>query len=263
MAFFFKSQPTAGVSWVANTYWFLLSVCVLVLFSWLGWQGMRYQQFHFDFLYDAMAIADHIAQYGPQNRHFLGFEQLTKIQHVELFNGIVSAIHQQGHGLTELTFSSSYGVQPLLTQAEVVHLTDVALLITGFNQVAFYCAVLSVLLLSAPLLWVKSGPLVTRLPVFNPFGLLCLYAGVGFSILLGVVFVGPKAVFYWLHEVVFPAQHQWFFYYQDSLMTTLMKAPDLFGMITLGLLGYIAVITLVCTYGIRSLLAKVKHSYCP
>ena len=31
-----------------------------------------------------------------------------------------------------------------------------------------------------------------------------------------------------MHEMVFPDDHQWFFYYQDSLMTTLMKAPDIF-----------------------------------
>jgi len=31
-----------------------------------------------------------------------------------------------------------------------------------------------------------------------------------------------------LHVLIFPADHQWFFYYQDSLMSTLMKAPDLF-----------------------------------
>jgi hypothetical protein len=35
---------------------------------------------------------------------------------------------------------------------------------------------------------------------------------------------------------VFPEGHQWFFYYQDSLMSTLMKAPYLFGYIALALL---------------------------
>ena len=36
-----------------------------------------------------------------------------------------------------------------------------------------------------------------------------------------------------MHEWVFPAEHQWFFYYQESLMTVLMKAPDLFGAIAI------------------------------
>ena len=38
--------------------------------------------------------------------------------------------------------------------------------------------------------------------------------------------------FYALHEWIFPDNHQWFFYYQESLMTVLMKAPDLFGAIS-------------------------------
>jgi len=39
----------------------------------------------------------------------------------------------------------------------------------------------------------------------------------------GTVFiVGPQKVFYFLHEVFFKDKGQWFFYFQDSLMTTLM-----------------------------------------
>jgi uncharacterized membrane protein len=50
---------------------------------------------------------------------------------------------------------------------------------------------------------------------------------------LSIILIGPKQVFYHLHEMIFPADHAWFFYYQDSLMATLMKAPDLFGGIAL------------------------------
>ena len=48
--------------------------------------------------------------------------------------------------------------------------------------------------------------------------------------LCGIVIfaVGAHDVFKAMHEMVFPDDHQWFFYYQDSLMTTLMKAPDIF-----------------------------------
>ena len=48
---------------------------------------------------------------------------------------------------------------------------------------------------------------------------------------LGVIAVGPKKVFYIAHTLIFPAGHQWFFYYEESLMTMLMKAPDLFAAI--------------------------------
>jgi hypothetical protein len=51
------------------------------------------------------------------------------------------------------------------------------------------------------------------------------------SAVIGVILavIGPKAVFTQLHIWVFPAEHKWFFYYQDSLMSTMMHAPILFG----------------------------------
>ena len=243
---------------LGNVYWVLLSVCLLVIVCWLGWQGMKFQQFHFDFLYDSMGIADHIAQYAPQNRHFLGFEQLSKVQHVELFHGIVNAIHQNGQGLSELSFSSSYGVQPLLTQAEVVHLVDVARLITVFNYFALCAAIGATSLISFVLLSYRTRPLDQRFPPLSRRGLLSVYGVFVIILMLNLFIFGPTRVFYWLHDLVFPAQHQWFFYYQDSLMTTLMKAPDLFGMISIGLLGYATVIGMVSFYGVRWQLSNYK-----
>ena len=64
-----------------------------------------------------------------------------------------------------------------------------------------------------------------------------LLAAVGLVLLIA----GPTAVFYQLHIWIFPDDHQWFFYYQESLMSTMMKAPDLFGGIgaTIGGLGIV------------------------
>jgi hypothetical protein len=53
---------------------------------------------------------------------------------------------------------------------------------------------------------------------------------------VGVVLADAKTFFYWLHTVVFPSDHQWFFYYEESLMSTLMKAPYLFAPISIMLL---------------------------
>jgi uncharacterized membrane protein len=53
---------------------------------------------------------------------------------------------------------------------------------------------------------------------------------------VAVLAIGARQVFYWLHELVFPPDHPWFFYYQDSLMSTMMKAPYLFGAIAVVLL---------------------------
>jgi uncharacterized membrane protein len=49
--------------------------------------------------------------------------------------------------------------------------------------------------------------------------------------------VGFREVFYAFHEAIFPPDHQWFFYYQDSLMSTMMKAPFLFGYIAAALVA--------------------------
>ena len=63
-------------------------------------------------------------------------------------------------------------------------------------------------------------------------------------------------MFYQVHVGICPAEHQWFFYYQESLMTTLMHAPQLFGVIAvaiiaLALLLY-GLLLLALRYAIRS-----------
>jgi hypothetical protein len=56
--------------------------------------------------------------------------------------------------------------------------------------------------------------------------------------------VGWVEVFYAAHRWIFPDDHQWFFFYQESLMSTMMQAPDLFlyigiSMAILALLAFI------------------------
>ena len=59
--------------------------------------------------------------------------------------------------------------------------------------------------------------------------LIFVFGGVFVGILLttailGLIFIiGPQKAFYQLHEWAFTENAQWFFYYQDSLMTTLMS----------------------------------------
>ena len=60
------------------------------------------------------------------------------------------------------------------------------------------------------------------------------FAGLGLLAvvsMLAVIAIGTKKVFYTAHTLIFPAGHQWFFYYEESLMTMLMQAPDLFAAI--------------------------------
>jgi len=58
--------------------------------------------------------------------------------------------------------------------------------------------------------------------------MLVYFAAVTLCAIAVILAIGAKTVFYKLHTWIFPPGHQWFFYYQDSLMTTLMKAPVLF-----------------------------------
>jgi hypothetical protein len=71
---------------------------------------------------------------------------------------------------------------------------------------------------------------------------------------IAVLLIGPKTVFYTLHTWVFPAGHAWFFYYQDSLMTTLMQAPNLFaGIAAEVLLLTVTLFALLITFAARLL----------
>ena len=44
--------------------------------------------------------------------------------------------------------------------------------------------------------------------------------------------IGPRTVFHIVHELLFAGKGQWFFYYQESLMTTLLP-ESLFGTIAI------------------------------
>lgn len=190
--------------------------------------------FKVDFLYssfyDLLSIDETILEFGPQNYYKKGFELTSKDTHVSLFSDIVTAIHNDGAGLEKINYtyknSENYEVtSTFLHQAEVIHLQDVSHLLNILMKVAscffvVWCALLASLIY-------KKIPL----PSFkSQLKSILLFLG---SSLLVVVIIGPQKVFYWLHTVIFPAENQWFFYYQDSLMTTMMKAPILFAPISI------------------------------
>ncbi len=62
------------------------------------------------------------------------------------------------------------------------------------------------------------------------------------AMILLVLVIGRARCFYQFHVWIFPDDHQWFFYYQESLMSTLMKAPVLFGYIAAVLVGLAVVL---------------------
>ena len=200
--------------------WFAALLGLLLSCMGASWLLQAQAHYGFSLWYEIYDIRSHIDQFGPQNRFIAGLETLDKTEHVRLFNDISRAVHQHGEGLKDIRFDWLGRSQPLLHRAEVVHLQDVANLIDIFRT-----AVWVVTWLTLGLFWwlLRQGSRPQwRMQVL-------WLAGLILTTLVLVFAIGPKAIFYQLHVWIFPEGNQWFFYYQESLMSTLMKAPYLFG----------------------------------
>ena len=225
--------------------WLLYSLSGLIFAFFIGWLILAKVNFGYTWLHDAMNIQQHAEKYGPQNRYRNGFQYTNKQEHIRLFSAINTAVHQQGRGLKDITYQHNNGrnLGVLLRHAEVLHLKDVANLLDILKYIA----------VSAGLIWffyiVLFQQNKTPTPNFKQQSLIMLAVAAlcGISILL----IGPTTIFYTFHEWIFPENHKWFFYYQESLMTILMKAPDLFGAIAL-LLTFLSLLIFVslnlCVY---------------
>ncbi|MGD8710284.1 MAG: DUF1461 domain-containing protein [Ectothiorhodospiraceae bacterium] len=211
-------------------------ICAFLVSAALAWQLLSQVNFGYRFLYGALDIDAHIARYGPENRFRHGFETTSRAERIALFGGIVDAINNGGEGLRELRYHPAGGAAtPLLRAPEIEHLELVAGLVNGVRLLGLIAA--GVLAALAILMHRFRIPL-SRRGIAGGIGL-ALAAGAAVTI---ASFDGGKTgLFGRLHEMVFPPGHQWFFYYQDSLMTTLMKAPDLFGPMA----AMLAVVTLL------------------
>lgn len=215
-----KGTPTL----LGRALWTLYFVEILIASVFLAWFAMKQMNYLFPLGYRWLNIADTVEQYAPQNRNRKGFEQTSEAERMRIFNEIVTAVHDNGKGLTAITYHDQSGkvLDTFLTAAEINHLMDVATLFKlgvylGWSSLTFPL-----------LLWLikRRGLPIPRLRQVL-LGALGAVAGTTLLILAA----GPTRVFYAIHEWIFPPQHQWFFYYQDSLMTTLMQAPNLFGFI--------------------------------
>lgn len=218
------------MSWSQKTGFAFYSLAGLVSAFLLSWVLLAQVDFGYSGLYEVMDIQAHVKKFGPQNRYRRNFHRTDKQEHERLFAAINDAIHNQGKGLDELEYHTPKGskIGTLLRKPEVVHLQDVANLVDAFFWVG---GVAFIIWLSA------TGYLLTKriaLPNVKVQSLSILALSVIGTIV--VVMIGPVTVFYAFHEWLFPDNHQWFFYYQESLMTILMKAPFLFGYIAILLL---------------------------
>jgi hypothetical protein len=213
----------------------LYSLSTLVVAFSISWVLLFNINFAYSGFHDVLEISKVIEQYGPLNRHRNDFELTDKTEHQRLFAAINKAVHHQGEGLSEIVYlkPDAQVIDSLLHQTEIIHLQDVANLLDQLKVLSY----LVVFFWGIVLLLYRFTPLV--MPGFKQQLLGIISLILVFGLLVGVA--GPVDVFYALHEWVFPSGHQWFFYYEDSLMSTLMKAPDLFGVISL-LLSAVAVV---------------------
>ncbi len=225
----------AAAGLVDLSAWFLYALTTVVLALGVTWALYAQADYGYAFWYQTLDIDRHIDEYGPLNRYQRpDLETLDAQQHARLFHEIRVAVHDGGQGLASIRYHDRFGMPvTLLRPAEVQHLRDVARLI-DHGRVALGIAFLAWLPLAA---WLARRPA----PDYRRRALIAVTPLLAMVVWLLVS--GPEAVFYQFHIWLFPADHEWFFYWQDSLMSTLMKAPVLFGGIAVVLLGGTLVLT--------------------
>jgi len=110
---------------------FLFSSGLFLFAFFLAWQISAYSNFLYSTWYEVLDLEQTILKYAPENKYKHGFENTDKKQHVKLFSGIVDAIQHDGSGLEKLRYKDSKvnKSETLLTEAEIVHLQDVANLV--------------------------------------------------------------------------------------------------------------------------------------
>ncbi len=202
---------------------FAYSISCMIIALQLSWYVLGQMNFSYGFWHDRTSIAWAIDNYGPANRQgFMGFEKTTKAERERVFAEIAKSVRSSGAGLRQIHYKiDGEADRLLLTEDEVLHLQDVANLIdlAPFAVVPAWMVLLGLIAHCVH----KRQPMPSVL--YQMAGLAVV--GVVIGIILAVI--GPKAVFTQMHVWVFPPQHKWFFYYQDSLMSTMMHAPVLFG----------------------------------
>jgi len=207
---------------------FILSALLCAL--WLAWGVLRPFDFAFDLWYSSLQLEQKIAHYAPANRFRFAFENTSYTERKEIYQQISHNIHAKEALFDQIVYRTQDGkvIDYFLTSPEIQHLEDVNRLITkaqwiGKVATALFLSVCCfyILIPSAQFSLQAQGivAIVITALLFTP-----------------IVIFGPQKVFDTLHQTIFPANHPWFFFYEDSLMTLLMYAPYSFAVIS-ALLG--------------------------
>lgn len=229
-----RKKTPAGASMEAAARfiaWAVIVGCTIWTSLFLAWQLLSSVNFAYGLIYDWADIDATIAQYGPQNRYKRGLETTSRAERERIFAAIVEGINDRGEGLSAIRYHGPDGrdLGAFLRPPEVVHLQDVANLLERLRTWSYVA--IGALALAAGLVRWRAWPRPSAKKVL--LGVLV----VGAVLSLAVAAYGPTEAFYYWHTLVFPDNHQWFFYYQESLMTTLMRAPVIFGYMALLLVG--------------------------
>lgn len=219
-----------------------LVICTLLVSLFSFWKISSQINHLYHFWHNNIGIEKTISIYAPKNRYGKKDFELTTIQERSfVFNKIVKAINSGGKNLDEINYLDKNNNKiKFLTEEEIIHLKDVAEIIATIN----YCfsiiipawVVLLVITLISSKFKNKIQPRNNILFLIPDISLklsiihIVFFCAVTF---LAIAIIGHVDFFYWLHKELFPDNHKWFFYYQESLMSTFMQAPDLFGYIAL------------------------------
>ncbi len=230
-------------------FWPVFFIAHLLTFSILSWHLLAQIDFAYPLGYKLLDLQKHIQENAPENRFKQKFEYTTPQEHWDLFSQITYAIQHHGKGLAEISYTLPNGSStPLMHQAEIIHLQDVANLIDVIYQIGIISAILWLALLIMAYRKKIGFPAIKKILT----GFVVSIAGISIVTLS----LGATAIFYWLHTKIFPDGHQWFFYYEESLMTTLMKAPDIFAFIALLLIGLLMILWIGSVWGINRALTN-------
>ena len=209
----------------------VLNITLFIVCLFLAWKSLSTVNFFFDRLYKFHAIDEQIEKYAPQNRNKTNFEITSSTEHHRIFAEIVSSINSRGDGLAEIEYFSTSGekIDTFLTEDELTHLKDVSQLVVSSEQLVLILISLLVIFYGFCFYYKASRSRY----FWKPVGTILSFSTMILTIILGagiVMVIGPRTVFHILHELLFAGKGQWFFYYQESLMTTLLP-ESLFGTI--------------------------------
>ena len=240
-------QPGAFKALAKTLGNFGLTLTLLVSCLYISWQVLSQADFLYGQIYEHNNLEAHVNEFAPQNRSGKeSFALTTKAERVRVFSEIAREINTGGGGLGSITYTPEGrdAATTFLVEAERGHLEDVADLVSSLKPVG--AAIASLLIAFYAFCWYYK---VSRFKYFwRPPGVFVslVQIAVVAVICAAITFLlGPQKTFYLLHEWAFSDKAQWFFHFQDSLMTTLM--PEVVFANIAVLLGVATVVTWLIT----------------